>query len=305
MSGIRRILCPIDFSETSRHAVDQAIAIAGWYRARLSVLYVYSPPFMPVPGLPAPEDRVPQSERQRVRDEAAAFLQSFGVAALDDADIVVDVGQPAAVILEYAATSAAANLIVMGTHGAGGFEHLLLGSVTEKVLRRAPCPVLTVPPRAHATSRAPFTHVLCAVDFSEWSGAALELASSMAQESGAALDLLHVLEWPWDEPPPPVFAELPAQQAAALTEFRRYLVSSATSRLESLASNAVRDRCPITVHIAHGKPYVQLLRMAVDLDANLIVLGVHGRNPLDLAVFGSTTNQVVRRATCPVLTVRR
>ena len=305
MLRIACVLCPIDFSETSRHAVEQAIAIAGWYQARLYVLHAYSPLFMPVPGLPAPADRVPDFERQRVHDQAATLLQSFGAAAIDNAEIVVDVGQPAAVILEHAAAPPAADLIVMGTHGAGGFEHLLLGSVTEKVLRKAPCPVLTVPPRAHATSRFPFTHVLCAVDFSAWSSAALELASSIAQESGAALDLLHVLEWPWDEPPPPVFAGLPAQQAAALTEFRRYLVTSATSRLESLVSNAVRDRCPVTVHIAHGKPYVQLLAMAAELDADLIVLGVHGRSPFDLAVFGSTTNQVVRRATCPVLTARR
>jgi nucleotide-binding universal stress UspA family protein len=300
---IRRILCPIDFSETSRHAVEQAAAIAGWYRAKLNVLHAYSPIFMPVPGLPEPADRVPESERQRVHHEAAAFLQSTG-AANADADVVVDVGRPAAVILERAA-ALAADLVVIGTHGASGFEHLMLGSVTEKVLRKAPCPVLTVPPRPHATSRFPFRHVLCAVDFSEWSVAALESASSLAQESGAALELLHVLEWPWDEPPPPVFAELPAEQAGALIEFRRYLVKSATSRLESLVSDGVRDRCSVTVHIAHGKPYVQLLRLAAELEADLIVLGLHGRNSLDVAMFGSTTNQVVRRATCPVLTVRR
>jgi nucleotide-binding universal stress UspA family protein len=300
MPRIARILCPIDFSETSRHAVEQAVAIAKSYRARLSVLHAYSPIFMPVPGLPAPADRVSESEQQRVHDEAAAFLQS----SCPDADVIVDVGSPVAVILERAAAPPA-SLIVMGTHGAGGFEHLLLGSVTEKVLRKATCPVLTVPPRAHATSRFPFTRVLSAVDFSEWSGAALTWAASLAQESGAALELLHVLEWPWEEPPPPVFAELPAEQAAALVEFRRYLEKSATSRLESRVLDAVRDRCAVTVQVAHGKPYVQLLRVAADTGADLIVLGVHGRNPLDLAVFGSTTNQVVRRATCPVLTLRR
>jgi nucleotide-binding universal stress UspA family protein len=303
MPRIDRILCPVDFSDASRHAVEQAVAIAEWYAARLQVLHVYSPIFMPVPALPAPVERVSDVELERVREETRRFVGSQFTSFVE-AGVSVDIGQPAAVILDRAAR-VPADLIVMGTHGAGGFEHLLLGSVTEKVLRKAPCPVLTVPPHAHVTSRFPFTHVLCAIDFSDWSAAALELASSLAQEAGATLELLHVIEWPWEEPPPPIFAELPAPQSAALLEFRGGLVAKATASLESLARDTVRDRCPVTVQVAHGKAYVQLLRIAADNDADLIVLGVHGRNPIDLAVFGSTTNQVVRRATCPVLTVRR
>jgi len=299
---ISRILCPVDFSETSRHALDQAAAIAGWYRAQLTVLHVYTPMFMPAPTLPMPGARVAGSELERVREDVRTFVDA-STGGGGDADEVVDVGRASARILERAVTLPA-DLIVMGTHGAGGFEHLILGSVTERVLRKAGCPVLTVPPRAQATSALPFRRVVCAVDFSESSSAALVLAASVAHESGATLDLVHVLEWPWDEPPPPVFTELPSEQAAALTEFRRYLVTSATKRLESLAVELAGDR-RATVRVAHGKPYVQLLRVAADLGADLIVLGVHGRNPVDLAVFGSTTNQVVRRATCPVLTLRR
>ena len=112
--------------------------------------------------------------------------------------------------------SPAADLIVMGTHGRGGFQHLVLGSVTERVLRRAVCPVLTVPPRAQSTSRLTFRRLLCAIDFSESSMAALRFALSLAQESEARLTMLHVLEWPWEEPPPPRLEELPVEQAAAL-----------------------------------------------------------------------------------------
>ena len=303
MAPITHVLCPVDFSDASRHAVDQAVAIARWYRARLTALHVYPPLFMPVPALPAPSNRVPESELQRVRAQAATLLVEAGTSGLS-ADVVVRIGRPASEILEAAAVLPA-DLIVMGTHGASGFERLVLGSVTEQVLRQATCPVLTVPPQAQTTSRLPFHRVLCAVDFSPWSDAALELASSLAEESGAALDLVHVIEWPWTEPPPPALTELPAPQADALREFRRYLVAGASARLESLVSTAVRDRCPVTVHVAHGKPYAQLLHMAGDIGADLIVLGVHGRNALDLTVFGSTTNHVVRQATCPVLTLRR
>ena len=300
---ITRILCPIDFSETSRHAFEQAVAIAGWYRAKLIVLHVYSPLFMPVPMLPPSADRVADSEVQRVADDTRAFVSGSATAGVE-IETRIDVGSAAPQILDRAA-ALAADLIVMGTHGATGFEHLMLGSVTEKVLRKATCPVLTVPPRVQATSRPPFRRIACAIDFSEWSSAALAVAASLAQESGARLDLVHVLEWPWHEPPPPVFAELPPEQAAALAEFRRYLETSATTRLESIASELTVERSAVAVFVVHGKPYVQLLRLAADVGADLIVLGVHGRNPIDLAVFGSTTNQVVRRATCPVLTLRR
>jgi nucleotide-binding universal stress UspA family protein len=302
LTPIRHVLCPIDFSDASRHAIEQAVAIARWYRARLTALHVYSPIFVPVPGLPAPEDRVPETEVERVNRRATTFVEAASSADVRF-DVRISVGQPAAQILSQAA-ALPVDVIVMGTHGASGFKHVVLGSVAEKVLRQATCPVLTVPPRAHATSQFPFTRILCAVDFSEWSCAAVAQAASLAQESGAALDLLHVIEWPWVEPPPPAAAELPAAQAAALAEFRRYLVKTATDRLESEVPETMRGRPGVTVRVSHGKPYVEILRTAADDGVDLIVLGVHGRNPIDLALFGSTTNQVVRYARCPVLTVR-
>lgn len=300
VASMKSVLCPIDFSEGSAHALEQAAAVARWYKARLTALHAYSP-LVPIPGLPV--DHVPEPELQRVRDEATAFVASV-LTARTTVDVVVDFGQPVHSILERAA-GLPADLLVMGTHGASGFQRLLLGSVTEQVLRKATCPVLTVPPRAHVTSRLPFARVLCAVDFSEWSIAAVELASSLAQQSGAVLELAHVVEWPWDEPPPPIFADLPREQAVALFEFRRYLTTSATNRLESLVPAGTRDRCAMTTRISHGKPYVEILRVAADDNADLIVLGVHGRKLVDLAMFGSTTNQIVRRAACPVVTLRR
>jgi len=304
MTDIRRILCPVDFSETSAHAVEHAVAVAGWYKARITGLHVYNPLFTPIPGLPLPEDRVvPDADMQRVRGETLRSFQAATAAGIG-LDIAVDVGEAVPTILDQAARLPA-DLIVMGTHGAGGFEHLLLGSVTEKVLRRAPCAVMTVPPRARATSALPFKRVLCAVDFSPPSLAALELARSVAKESGAALTLAHVVEWPWHEPPPPVFEELPPEQGAALAEYRRYVERSATQRLEALLPDAPRDRSTPTTRLVHGKPYTEILRLATAEGVDLIVMGVHGRNRLDMALFGSTTNHIVRAAPCPVLTLRQ
>jgi nucleotide-binding universal stress UspA family protein len=287
---IERILCPVDFSETAQHAIDHALALAAWYGARITALHTY-----------APSGR--DDEVSELRDDVAAEFRGRGSDQVP-VDVLVQAGNPTRPILDCAG-SLPADLIVMGTHGLSGFEHLVLGSVTEKVLRRARCPVFTVPPRAQATSVLPFKHLLCAVDFSLASDRALKFACSIADETSAGLTLLHVLEWPWHEPPAPAFEELPHEQAVQLADFRRTREADALERLSALVPHIVRDDCMPMVRCAHGKPYVEILRVAADVQADLIVVGVHGsRHALGLSVLGSTTNQVVRRATCPVLTVR-
>ena len=294
---IKRILCPTDFSEASAHAAEQAIVVAGYYKAAISALHVLTPStLMASGGATSTEEAVEIDRLRRLTKQEFTAGTGQNIAV----DVVVDVGQPATIILDRAA-GLSADLIVMGTHGAGGFHHLVLGSVTEKVLRKATCPVLTVPPRAQATSQLPFKHLICAVDFSDASLDAAQSALSLAQESGATVTLLHVLEWPWEEPPAPPAEELPAEQGLALAEFRRYSEEGARKRLASLVPDSNRE-FRVATRLRNGKSYAQILDVAAEEHADLIVIGVHGRNPLDLALFGSTTNQVVRRATCPVLT---
>jgi nucleotide-binding universal stress UspA family protein len=290
---LQRILCPVDTSEPSAEAARQAIAFARWSGARLTALHVDEPINMADPELLS---RLMEERREWMRLQ---FREAFDAGI--DVDLVSGTGVPALEIVTYAA-ELPADLIVMGTHGVGGFQHLMLGSVAEKVLRRASCPVLTVPPRGVATSRLPFEHILCALDFSDCSLAALEFAMTAALGTGAALTLAHVLDWPWTEPPAPAFDELPPVEAAALIEYRRRRERDALARLGALAPDELRDRC--RTRVSHGRAYVELLRLAAEEQADLIVLGVHGRHAVEMAVFGSTTNQVVRRATCPVLTLR-
>jgi nucleotide-binding universal stress UspA family protein len=117
------------------------------------------------------------------------------------------------------------------------------------------------------------------------------------------LTLLHVVEWPWHEPPPPDLRELPAQHSTALAEFRRDIENSATERLNALIPEVVREQRTTVTRVVHGKSYVELLRVAAEEGVDLIVMGVHGHNAVDAMLFGSTTNQVGRRATCPVVTL--
>lgn len=299
MLAIKTILCPTDFSDASHHALDHAVAIAGYYHARLVTLHVVSPAPVLVPGYAPmggpyfPPDAA-GSEITRARARALEDTRPATEAGLS-AEVVVKTGPSVAAILD-SAVAQDADLIVMGTHGSGGFEHLVLGSVTEKVLRKATCPVLTVPPRAQATSNLPFERLLCPIDFSELSLAAFELACSLARESGAQVTMLHVVDWAHGEAPHGHF-EVP--------EFTRYLEDDARARLTRLAVDVAGTGLAPVVELAHGKPYREVLAAAEATAADLIVMGVHGRNALNAMLFGSTTNQVVRRATCPVLTLRQ
>jgi len=299
MVSIQRILCPVDFSEASEHAAAHALALARAFHASITALHVRGRLPVSVYDLRSTSEGVDELERLR-QDTRQCFAQGADVPV----ETLVEIGQPDRHILRRAG-ALGADLIVMGTHGTSGFEHLMLGSVTERVLRAAACPVLTVPPRAQATSTLPFRRVLCAIDFSEPSLAGLDLARAVADDAAATLTMVHVIEWPWEEPPAPEGRELPPPQAAALAEYRRYLECSAAARLRSLVPSAPPRGLSPSTRVVHGKPWVEILRLADSVGADLIVMGVHGRNAADVMLFGSTTNQVVRRATCPVLTLRR
>jgi len=202
------------------------------------------------------------------------------------------------VILDHAAHQDV-DLIVMGTHGRAGFQRLTLGSITEKVLRRADCPVLTV---CHGDDRSrgdvvPFREILCAVDFSPASDQALSYALSIAEEANANLTLLHVVEPTFD-------FEAQRESGLSVEEHWRYLQFRAKARLENVVSADARHWCRIETKVAIGRPWEEIVIAAEEGKAELVVMGVHGRSSIQLSVFGSATHQVVRFAPCPVLTVR-
>ncbi len=297
--NIRSILCPTDFSDASQHALDHAVAIAGWYSAKVVALHAHQTVSAAVAAYAVAggvgdtwldSDEI-LAERRNLAS-AVAPLRADGV----ELETEVLPGPAADTIVGYAAATSP-DLIVIGTHGAGGFTHLVLGSVTEKVLRRAQCPVLTVPPRAQATSMLPFRRILCPIDFSASSLAGLELAFSFAREGDAIITLLHVIDDPDENE---LFVARPYDVHQHHVQREQHVLN----HLDKLVPDSVRDWSFRKLRVAHGKPYERILDVAAEERADLIVVGVQGRKPLDLMLFGSTTNQLVRRATSPVLTVR-
>jgi nucleotide-binding universal stress UspA family protein len=213
--------------------------------------------------------------------------------------VTVSEGAAVGVILELA-RDLPASLIVMGTHGRSGFEHLLMGSVTERVLRKASCPVYTVRSGTPTpmTPPAPFRKILCAVDFSPASLNALTHALSLAQESGGRLTLLHALDWPVDSR----HSEVLGPDAA---RYQKQLWERATRELAAAVPDEARAWCEIEERVGIGQPYQLVLETATAVSADLIVMGAHSGLRLDKHLLGSNTDHVVREAGCPVLTVRR
>ena len=214
------------------------------------------------------------------------------------ASLLAESGDESTTIVDQAVANRA-DLIVMGTHGRRGFKRLLLGSVTESVLREAPCPVLTVPSRAPAAAaeRVTFKRILCPIDFSTSALQALGFALDLARQADGLVTLLHVIEWLSEEDPP-------ASARFDTSEYRRYIVADAEERLQGLVAKESRAWAEIHNVIVFGRAHREILRAADTTPADLIVMGAQGRGGVGLALFGSTTQQVVRGAACPVLTVR-
>jgi nucleotide-binding universal stress UspA family protein len=296
---IDRILCPVDYSEFSRHAVDQALAIRHWYGGRLTVLHV-------VPGVeglltdPIPAPHSPHvatpADLVLLRQQAARFV------AAESGDLSVDVKVVIGRVVDEVVREAEllpADMVVMGSHGRSGFDRLMLGSVTERVLRKASCPVLIVPRRAPDAVPAgpvPYRHVVCAIDFSPSSVKALEYAVSIAGKAGARVTAFHAVE----------LARVFEPTVIAGPDTMSYYQSLAADARERLR-RLLASHTPIDVYVegvlGKGSPYQEILRVAAEQSADLVVLGAHGGLAGRLA-FGSTVNQVVRQADCPVVTVR-
>jgi nucleotide-binding universal stress UspA family protein len=299
MVELKRVLCPIDLSELSARALAYANMIVIWYGGHLTVLHV-APTFDPLevqgPALFDPVRFVTPPSREEALELVRQALTTAGIPT-QNVTVAAEAGDTETTIVDQALTMGA-DLIVMATHGRRGFDRLLLGSVTEKVLRKAPCPVLTVPPRAPGSPvEIPLEQVLCPIDFSAGSLQALGFALDIARRAHASVTVLHAVEWLADEEPRE-FAHF------SVPEYRQYLMEDARDRLDAV----LQDEPPIErgtkTRVVAGRAYREILRAAGEESADLIVMGAQGRGGPPITQLGSTTQHVVRGASCPVLTVR-
>jgi len=298
MARITRILVPADFSATSDAALTYAQRLAEQFGASLHLVHAFEDPFtaaafaaeMYTPLPLSMRDAMLRDAQQRLDDRLPAEQQ-----ARFEGTTAILAGQPATVILDRAKATDA-SVIVMGTHGRGGMAHLLLGSVAERVVRHAPCPVLTIREApARSTKR-----ILVPTDFSPTSDAALEFALPLAERLGASLHLLHVLDDP--------FVADGLSSEAYMTEaptLRTAMLQDAQERLAHRASPTTPGVARIETEVLFGHGAKTIAEYAAAREVDLIVMGTHGRTGVAHFLLGSVAERLVRTAPCPVLTVRQ
>jgi len=274
----RHILAPVDFSQLSQLALRYAAAFSRCSGAKLTVLHVSSfdvPPYFTKGQLEQIQEQL-RASQGRARQDLADFARAALEAELPEHDLLVIEGRPAEGILR-AASRTGADLIAMGTHGRSGFNRLMLGSVTERVLREADVPVLTVRRETPAPAEPlQIREILCPVNDTAIARKALAQAAQMARCFGATLTVLHVHEAKADDGIADLCAWVPPEQ---------------------------RAQCRIRELERSGEASREIIGQAADSGCDLLVIGAQHRRFFDTTVVGSTSVRVVRHAPCPVLTV--
>jgi len=293
----KRILCATDLSDISHQAIAHGITLAHEFEARLLVCHCIH---LPAPSIYGEAYLAPEEQMNRSMDFARKRIAELMENHPVDWEPRVIIGQAAEEITRVAREEAV-DIALAATRGHRVLKRMLLGSVTERLMRTLPCPLLVIPAAEGSTDGRPeaamaFQRILVGCDFSPDADLAFQHGLNMAQEFQAELHLMHVIETPlYTETLKPVFAHRPAS-TAGIRDFLQ-------SKIDALVPEEARHWCqPVTV-LEEGQPYAQLLRYAEDHDIDLIVLGVRGHGLIGTLFVGSTTDRVIRRANCPVLSV--
>ncbi len=301
MDQIQKILVPVDFSECSRAAVDQAAWIARETGAELRLLHVWQQAAFLAPDVGGSAHATSLAFSEAAHGSAQRQLSRF-VEELLARGVAVksawcEKGLPSQVIIEQA-NGLGADLLVMGTHGLTGFEHALIGSVVEKVLRRAPCPVLSV--RAGLPGGFPrdLRRMLVPVDYSDGSKLAVDAALCLARLLGALPTAVHV----WDRPAW-VSDTITVQTEGKQTSLGALILENEEAQMQDFLSSLPSSAGRLPHRLLAGEPASAILKELDDGGYDLCVVATHGRGGLRHLLLGSITEKLVRLAKVPVLTV--
>jgi nucleotide-binding universal stress UspA family protein len=289
MPKFEHILFPIDFSERSRAAAPFVLSMAQRYKANVVAIHALQPPPPLYAGMNTVYPEVYDFEGLSV--DLRAELEKFTAAELPkiDCKCVVEMGDPATVITEYAENHNM-SLIAMPTHGYGAFRRALLGSVTAKVLHDAQIPVWTAahaPEPSHRAHPKP-RYILCALDLKPESRHTLEYALELASDTEASIELVHIA---------PEGEIGPVETESRLHDL---LVDTARSKLVKIQEAA--GATDVEMVLAGGSVADMVRNVSMRKRADLIVIGrgciQHGRGRLRANAYA-----IIREAPCPVMSV--
>ena len=286
------ILAATDFSETAEAALEWASELARLQGARLELIHAVTvtpavPGFVP-PG-PLFDEELRAAALARL-GEAAGRLREAGA----EVSTHLAMGIPSAAIVDRA-EELKAEMIVMGTRGLTGLRHLLLGSTTERVMHRAPCPVLSVHPGDRGKHR-PIRSILVPTDFSRDAEVAIEAAHRLLAplEKDARLILLHAFNLPIEYT---AYGPIPTS-----VNYLKDAGLEAERRLEEMRERLEREGLALETVAREGDPAAVITDEAARREVDLIAMGTHGGSALRHLLLGSTAERVLQHAPCPVMT---
>ncbi|MBL7978813.1 MAG: universal stress protein [Bacteroidetes Order II. Incertae sedis bacterium] len=295
-----KLLIPIDRTDASYDLVPFARAFALEYGIREIHLVHVLPLNPPVGSLePLLQATLPVSDLPVLQEESKTYLDQFAQKVLAGGfevhQAVLYDWDVANALIRYTEDQQI-DLVVMGTHGRKGLNRLLMGSVAEKVVREAPCPVLTVRPDANLVKPALIRRIVVPTDLSKHAKMAFKVSLHLAARHGAAIHLLHVVN---EEGLPPFYDpywNYNKSKEALRSKVYRLL----TKFMEETEGPSVQ----VNRAIRFGQPEKEIIAFASGINADLIVIPTHGLTGLAHFLMGSITEKVLRNATIPVLTLK-
>lgn len=273
---LANILVATDFSETSDRALEHALSLARTYNSRIFLAHV-----IPVDLMMAPE--LAEASREQLRQAAREGLERIRMS-----DRFFEVPHEEIITegalwpnIEALVKKHAIDLVVVGTHGKGLVQKLLIGSSAEEIFRQARVPVLTVGPgvRREPLYGVELKNILFATDFGLGAERQAAYAFFLAQEHRSRITLLHVEQRPGEE-------------------------QEIVHQLHELIPSTTELHCLPLFRVERGHPVKEVLRVAEQMKADLIVLGAKARRGLAGNVPHTKAYQIICGASCPVLTIK-
>jgi nucleotide-binding universal stress UspA family protein len=284
MIRVKKILVPVDFSEPSKKAVNYGLSLCLEFKAQLILTHIV--PYDALAYLAAKESLlalIPAAYREDLNFEIivkAGDVRQELLGIVEEKDI---------------------DLVVMGSHGRSYFERMLLGSVTERMLRRLHVPILTVShldpaKEIHEPGPVPLRKLMYATDLTDGSEAGLEFSMRLARGLDAHLTVVHVLQ-AMDA------ALLGLEGVGVAPDYVDQVRAQAAERLNRLVALASDGSVPVTTVLTEGVPCDAINTLAAEHKADLVIINLQEKGRLERALLGATAERVIRTAPVPVLSL--
>ena len=294
---MKKILCATDFSDFSNYTIPYGVALAREFEAKLYICHVIDLSSIAIYG----EFQLnPVDQQNRIKKQAAEQLNELIGKQAVKWEPLITVGHVADEVSRLVEEKEI-DLVIAATRGRSGLKRLILGSVTERLMRVLTCPLLVVHSPEHkfvdpVNQKIRLKKILVGCDFSPDSDQAFQHALSLAQEFEADLHLAHVIE-------PSASSELLKPDKQLSAEIEQKLSQRLTDKLMAMVPQDARNWCTPETRILKGPPYEALGEYARANEMDMIVLGIRGHGLVKTLLLGSTTDRVARQAPCPVLSV--